>query len=249
MARRKAARASKQFLPAHGHTQSGSLTPVTSTLASGLSRASTLLRNRTRRGNTSSSSNGSATLVAGDEPGKRPTSGFGFWRIPSVDSTVAEEREDRRRKGWLEQGEMDEADVSSYKFLFLTPGLMASLIDRAQLSTTTFTGIIQPTTNHLPPIIHKPIRVFFSHTLDGLSYPGTSSNRLAIARNSTRNRNRTRAPAQTRTISLRPAPKAVTPQHACVNEQQRARAPRTYGQPFKRMERTTLVRRGQWRRI
>ena len=112
MARRKAARASKQFLPAHGPSQGAALTPVTSTLANGLSRASTLLRNRTRRGNPSTSS-GSSTLVAANEgPGKRPTSGFGFWRIPSVDSAVAEEREDRRRRGWQEQGVDDEADVS-----------------------------------------------------------------------------------------------------------------------------------------
>lgn len=113
MARRKAARASKQFLPANAPAQGTPLAPVTSTLASGLSRASTLLRNRTRRGGPSSSSGGSSTLVAGNEgPGKRPTSGFGFWRIPSVDSTVAEEREDRRRRGWQEQGADDEADVS-----------------------------------------------------------------------------------------------------------------------------------------
>jgi hypothetical protein len=155
MARRKAARASKQFLPASASSPAGA--PVTSTLASGLSRASTLLRNRTRRGNGSSSSNGSATLVAGNEAGKRPTSGFGFWRIPSVDSTVAEEREERRRKGWQEQGADDEADVSSYTFLFLRPGLTASLTDRAQLSTTTFASLVQPPTRHFPPIIDKPL--------------------------------------------------------------------------------------------
>lgn len=111
MARRKAARASKQYIVVNSTTPGTGLAPVTATIASGLSRASTLLRNRTRRGPSTSSS--AATLVAGgnDPAGKRPASGFGFWRIPSVDSTLAEEREEQRRRAWGKQVEDDEADV------------------------------------------------------------------------------------------------------------------------------------------
>lgn len=114
MARRKAARASKQYISVPNPSSGGTgLAPVTATIASGLSRASTLLRNRTRRGPSTSSS---VTVVGNDGSGsggggKRPASGFGFWRIPSVDSSVAEEREEQRRRGWGKQDGDDEADV------------------------------------------------------------------------------------------------------------------------------------------
>ncbi|KAJ9108230.1 hypothetical protein QFC19_002477 [Naganishia cerealis] len=121
MARRKAARTSKLYAPAAavpaGHSGDGgmgataatALAPVTSTLVSGLSRASTLLRNRTRRGHSSRGSNGGggggsdADHLASSSPhSKRPASMFGFWRIPSIDSSMAEEREEERRHGgWV----------------------------------------------------------------------------------------------------------------------------------------------------
>ncbi|KAJ9117410.1 hypothetical protein QFC24_006506 [Naganishia onofrii] len=152
MARRKAARTSKLYthpVPNHNNYNNGTSNTsgittalgaapavVATTLASGLSRASTLLRNRTRRGqsgSTSSTSTGGRSYgyggggVGGNDylgseggggragagtGGKqgRPGSMFGFWRIPSIDDSVAEEREEVRRGGggggWA-QGEGD----------------------------------------------------------------------------------------------------------------------------------------------
>ncbi|KAJ9093879.1 hypothetical protein QFC21_006252 [Naganishia friedmannii] len=147
MAHRKAARASKLYvnhphpLPsntnANNYQNNGISTAlsaapavVATTLAAGLSRASTLLRNRTRRGqsgSTSSTSTGGRSYGgvggsdhlgsegggagAGKQQG-RPGSMFGFWRIPSIDDTLAEEREDARRQGgWAREVGEGDADV------------------------------------------------------------------------------------------------------------------------------------------
>lgn len=68
-----------------------------------------------------------------------------------MDSTLAEEREDQRRREWQKQGADDEADVRRSLEVAITRVTHGFPLDRAQISAATVSGTVQPV--HLPPII------------------------------------------------------------------------------------------------